>query len=71
MEILNCIPISRGMALLKFGSFLMKTILTDSAGRDLVVINAKYKSNNSMCFNTYSKVYTSCVCPVSNYCAEV
>jgi len=45
--------------------------LTDAAGRALGAIIAKYKSNNSMCFNTYSKLFTSCVCPVSDYGAEV
>jgi len=46
-------------------------ILAESAGRALGAIIAKYKSNNSMCFSTYSKLFTSCVCPVSDYCAGV
>lgn len=46
-------------------------LLAEAAGRALGSIVAKYKLHGYMGYNTYSKLYESCVCPVMDYSSGV
>ena len=45
--------------------------LSDSGGRALGAINSKFKYFKNMHFKTYTKLYNSCVKPVTNYGAGI
>ena len=45
-------------------------ILADSANRALGSVINKYRSNLGLGYHTYSKLYTSGICPILDYCSE-
>ena len=46
-------------------------MLADAGGRALGSIICKYRKLNGLGYNTYSKLYDTCVCPVLDYGSEV
>ena len=47
------------------------TVLAEASGRALGSVVSKYKSFQFMGFNTFTKLYESCVCPVMDYGSSI
>ena len=46
-------------------------VLSQAAGRALGAVIAKYKTQGFMSYDTFSKLYESCVCPIMDYSSAV
>ena len=48
-----------------------KNILSDAAGRSLGAVISKFKSLRDAGFYTYTKLFDSCVVPISDYFSRI
>jgi hypothetical protein len=53
------------------GFKLMANSLADAGGRALGAVISKYKSLKGLGYHTFTKLYSTCVCPVLDYASEI